>query len=68
MEESNPSGYGLAFELGLAHSMNKTIILIDEKSKVDTTFARYFRILYQPSGVVMDKLSDGIDYLRKFSI
>lgn len=68
MEESNPSGYGLAFELGLAYSLNKTIILVDEKSKSEKTFARYFKILYKPSGVVLENLSDGIEYLKKFSI
>ena len=68
MEESNPSGYGLAFELGLAYSLNKTIILIDERSESDFTFAKYFKILYKPSGVVLNNLSDGIAYLRKFSI
>lgn len=68
MEESNPSGYGLAFELGLAYSLNKTIILIDQKSKNDSNFARYFKILYKPSGVVFDNLTDGIEFLKKFSI
>lgn len=68
MEESNPSGYGLAFELGLAHSLNKTIILVDEKSRTNESFARYFKILYKPSGVVLDNFNDGIEYLSKFSI
>lgn len=68
MEESNPSGYGLAFELGVAYSLNKTIILIDEKSKVEPTFAKYFKILYNPSGVVLNDLSEGIDYLKKFAL
>lgn len=66
MEETNPSGFGLAFELGLAHAYNKTIIFVDEKSKHDSTFARYFKILYKPSGAVFDKLSDGIEYLKRF--
>lgn len=68
METSNPSGYGLAFELGVAYSLNKTIILVDEKSKEELTFAKYFKILYKPSGVVLDNLSDGIEYLKKFSL
>lgn len=68
MEESNPSGYGLAFELGVAYSLNKTIILVDEKSINEPTFARYFRILHKPSGVVLNNLSDGINYLKKFSV
>lgn len=68
MEESNPSGYGLAFELGLAYSLNKTIVLIDEKSKSDTTFAKYFKILYKPSGAVLNSLSEGIEYLKKYTV
>lgn len=68
MEETNPSGYGLAFELGVAYSLNKTIILIDEKSKSETTFAKYFKILHKPSGVVLTNLTDGIEYLKKFSV
>ena len=68
MEKTNPSGYGLAFELGVAYSLNKTIILIDEKSKDDLTFAKYFKILHKPSGVVLNNLSEGISFLKKFSI
>jgi hypothetical protein len=68
MEESNPSGYGLAFELGVAYSLNKTIILVDEKSKEEPTFAKYFKILYKPSGVVLTNLPEGIEYLKKFSL
>lgn len=67
MENSNPSGYGLAFELGVAYSLNKTIILVDEKSREEKTFAKYFKILYKPSGVILDNLNDGIEYLKKFS-
>jgi nucleoside 2-deoxyribosyltransferase len=68
MEETNPSGYGLAFELGVAYSLNKTIILIDEKSKGEATFANYFKILYKPSGVILTNFSEGIEYLKKFSL
>jgi nucleoside 2-deoxyribosyltransferase len=68
MEESNPSGFGLAFELGIAYALNKTIILIDEKSLKNKDFSRYFKILYKPSGVVFDSLEEGINYLKKFNI
>jgi hypothetical protein len=68
MESTNPSGYGLAFELGLAHALNKTIILVDERSTKDEVFAKYFKILYKPSGVVLDNLADGITYLKSFLI
>lgn len=68
MEESNPSGYGLAFELGLAHAWNKTIILVDERSGKDLTFSRYFKILYKPSGIVVNNLQEGINFLKRFSM
>ncbi len=68
MEKTNPSGYGLAFELGAAYSLNKTIILVDEKSEGEPSFAKYFKILYKPSGVVLNNLSEGIEYLKKFSL
>jgi nucleoside 2-deoxyribosyltransferase len=68
MEKSNPSGFGLSFELGVAYALNKTIILIDEKSNTDKQFERYFRILHRPSGVVLSNLNDGIEYLKKFSL
>jgi len=58
MESTNPSGYGLAFELGVAFALNKTIILIDEKSKTNDSFAKYFKILYKPSGVVFHNIQD----------
>src|SRR4051812_37050745 len=45
MEKSNPSGYGLAFEAGLALGLNKTIILVDERSASEPTFANYFNIV-----------------------
>ena len=67
MESTNPSGYGLTFELGIAYALNKTIILIDEKSGQDEQFGKYFKILHRPSGVVLSNLEEGIEYLRKFS-
>jgi nucleoside 2-deoxyribosyltransferase len=66
MEETNPSGYGLAFELGLAYGLGKTIILIDEKSKKDDLFSRYFKILHNSSNVVFDNFEDGIKFLDTF--
>jgi hypothetical protein len=68
MEATNPSGFGLAFELGIAYSLNKTIILIDEKSNVDLNFSKYFKIMHRPSGVVFDNLEAGIKFLEKFSL
>ena len=68
MEKTNPSGYGLCFELGLAYSLGKTIILVDEKSLEDDTFRKYFQIVYLPSTIVFDDIDNGIKFLEKFSI
>lgn len=68
MENSNPSGYGLSFELGIAFALNKTIILIDERSPNDPAFAKYFKIMHRPSTVVLNNLEQGISFLRKFSL
>lgn len=66
MENTNPSGFGLAFELGLAYAENKTIILIDEKSNLDASFGKYFKILHKPSSVVFSTLTEGIEFLKTF--
>ncbi len=68
MEDTNPSGYGLAFELGLAYGLNKTIILIDERSINNQIFNNYFRIVHQPSSIVFDNFEDGVKYLAAFDI
>lgn len=66
MEEGNPSGLGLCLELGYARALNKTIILVDEKSKADESFANYFKIAVEASDVVFDNLKDGIEFLMTF--
>lgn len=68
MDKDNPSGYGLALEVGLALALNKTIILVDERSKVDPSFENYFRIIHRSASVVLPTLADGIEYLQKFSV
>ena len=67
MEDSNPSGFGLAFEVGYALGLNKTIILVDEKSKTDEKFERYFKIVHKSSNVVFHSLQEGIDFLSKLN-
>lgn len=67
MEADNPSGFGLTFEIGLAYALNKTIILVDEKSIIDKEFERYFKIVANSTQIIFDKLEDGINYLKKFT-
>jgi len=68
MEKSNPSGYGLSFELGIAYALNKTVILVDERSEIDNTFGRYFKMLHNSSNVLLDNIEDGIKVLESFYI
>ena len=67
MEASNPSGYGLTFEIGIAYALNKTIILVDERSEKDAFFEKYFKIVHSPSSAVFQDLQEGINFLMKFT-
>ena len=67
MEKSNPSGYGLTLEIGYARALQKTIILIDERSNSDEVFLRYFEIARESSSVVFDCMNEGIAYLGSFN-
>ena len=68
METDNPSGYGLTLEIGLAYALNKTIILVDEKSKRNLEFEKYFKIVSNSSHIVFDDLERGIEYLKNFTL
>lgn len=68
MEETNPSGYGLTFELGVAYALNKTIILIDEKSDKDKVFDKYFQMIQNSANVMFDSLDEGVKFLKHFAI
>jgi nucleoside 2-deoxyribosyltransferase len=67
MEETNPSGYGLTFEIGIAYALNKTIILIDEKSKENEEFCRNFQMILNSANVVFNSLDEGIRFLKHFA-
>jgi hypothetical protein len=68
MSKDNPSGYGLALEIGYAKAMNKLIILVDERSNFDETFKRYFSICQESSNVTFETLDDAINYIKSFII
>lgn len=67
MEKDNPSGYGLATEIGYAKGLGKTVILVDERSPVDEKFMKYFVIVREASDVVLESLEDGIALLKRFA-
>ena len=66
MSEDNPSGYGLALEIGYAKAKNKLIILIDQRSPKDTSFQRYFSICHESANVIFDDLDHAITFLKTF--
>lgn len=65
MQEDNPSGIGLTLEIGYARAMDKSIILVDERSAIDEAFANRFKIVRESSTIVFDNLNDGIEFLKK---
>jgi len=67
MEKENKSGYGLSLEIGYAHALGKTIILVDERSQHDDWFETKYNIVRNTSNVNLDNLEDGIKFLNSFS-
>lgn len=65
MQEDNPSGIGLTLEIGYARAMDKSIILVDERSAIDDAFANRFKIVRESSTIVFNNLNDGIEFLKK---
>ena len=67
MEKDNLSGYGLAIEIGYARGLGKTIILVDERSKVDVEFKEHFAIVRELADVTLNSLDEGIALLKRFA-
>ena len=66
IEKGNPGGFAMCLEVGVGKGLGKTVILVDEKSMEDETFARYFKMLRISSDACFDDFEEGIDYLKKF--
>lgn len=63
MESSNPGGYSLALEIGFAHALSKTVLLVDEIKA--PSVSRYFEMVRQCSSHVFTTLDQAIEYLRE---
>lgn len=63
IDKGNPSGYGLALEIGYAKALNKTVIFVIEPGHEKE---RYFDFLKVCADVVYDNLNDGIEYLKSY--
>lgn len=61
-ESTNPGGYNLAFEVGFAHALQKTIILVDQ---TPPEVARYIGMTQAVAHVELNSLADGICILQK---
>ena len=58
LELSNPSGYGMALEIGYAKALQKMIILVNEKTS-------YTDMIESMCDVVYKNLENGITYLKQ---
>jgi nucleoside 2-deoxyribosyltransferase len=63
MDKDNPSGYGMALEMGYAKALNKTVIFVLEPGHEK---ARYFDFLKTCADVVYEDLNKGIEYLKSY--
>ena len=61
MEAENPSGIGLAAEVGYAKGLGKTVIFVDHKHD------KYFKFIHSMADVVCHNLTDAIRYLHSLS-
>lgn len=59
----NPSGFGLAVELGYARALGKLTIYADEKTAAAPEIARYLAFLRVTADLTFDSLPEAIDFL-----
>lgn len=65
MERTNPSGFGLAVEIGYAKGINKTVILVLEKNH-EIHKDRYLEFLMKAADVTFEDLDNAIEFLKSF--
>ena len=58
MNEENPTGYGLAFEMGMAHSMGLDIIFVNEQKD------RKWIMVNQGADFLVDDFEEGLRHLK----
>jgi len=66
MDKGNPSGYGMALEIGYARGLDKTVIVVDEKSGSNEEFRKYFAIVKETADAYFQSLDEGITFLKSF--
>jgi hypothetical protein len=68
IEKDCPSFYGASLEVGYARGLGKVILIVDEKSESDSTFARQFRMVKSTADVVVESFELGISLLERFLV
>lgn len=64
MEMDNPSGYGIALEVGYARARGKHVVMVDERSPTDQQFATHFATVRASAQATFDSLDEAIGFLR----
>lgn len=67
LEKTNPLALGLIFELGYARGLRKKVILVDEKTRHDSEYAKQFRFARESVDVIFEDLEEAISYLKSFT-
>lgn len=65
MEKSNPSGVGMACELGYAFGLGKTVILVLEEPNHHQE-DRYLQFMQKVSHITFADFEEGIKFLKRF--
>ena len=66
LQTTNPGAYALAVEVGFAKTLDKFVIVVDEKSSADDGIARYLAMLAEASEVAFKTLHEGINFLEQY--
>ena len=67
MEKTNPSGIGMAVEMGYAKGLGKTVILcLDEGN--ETIKDKYLQFMKKASDIVFTDFNDAINYLKLYEL
>lgn len=67
MERTNPSGIGLACEMGMAYGLGKTVILVLEAGSQHLSDEK-LAFMRKVAHITFSKFQDGVDYLKTFRL
>jgi hypothetical protein len=68
IEKDCPSFYGASLEVGYAKGLGKVVLIVDEKSESDPTFARQFRMVRTAADMVVESFELGFSLLKRFLV